>query len=104
MTPWTVACQAPLSMGFSRQEYRIRLPFPSPGDLPNPGIEHKSLMSPALAGRSFTTSATWEAPTLVFLPGEFHVQSVRGVSKSQIQPSNEHKFSNKSVDKLVENT
>ena len=39
MTPWTVAGQAPLSMGFSRQEYWSGLPFPSPGDLPNPGIE-----------------------------------------------------------------
>ena len=39
MTPWTVACQAPLSMGFSRQEYWSGLPFPSPGDLPDPGIE-----------------------------------------------------------------
>ena len=38
-TPWTVAYQAPPSMGFSRQEYWNRLPFPSPGDLPNPGIE-----------------------------------------------------------------
>ena len=39
VTPWTVACRAPPSMGFSRQEYRSGLPFPSPGDLPNPGIE-----------------------------------------------------------------
>jgi len=38
-TPWTVVCQAPLSLGFSRQEYWSGLPFPSPGDLPNPGIE-----------------------------------------------------------------
>ena len=38
-TPWTVACQVPLSMGFSRQEYWSGLPFPSPGDLPDPGIE-----------------------------------------------------------------
>ena len=38
-TPWTVACQAPLSMGFLRQEYWSGLPFPSPGDLPNPGTE-----------------------------------------------------------------
>ena len=38
-TPWTVACQAPLSMGFSRQEHWSGLPFPSPGDLPNPGIK-----------------------------------------------------------------
>ena len=41
-TPWTVACQAPLSTGFSRQEYWSGLPFPSPGDLPNPGIEPES--------------------------------------------------------------
>ena len=39
LTPWAVACQAPLSMGFSRQEYWSGLPFPSPGDLPDPGIE-----------------------------------------------------------------
>ena len=42
MTPWTVAYQAPLSMGLSRQEYWSGLPFPSPGDLPNPGIEPRS--------------------------------------------------------------
>ena len=41
-TPWTVVCQTPPSMGFSRQEYWSRLPFPSPGDLPNPGIESGS--------------------------------------------------------------
>ena len=41
-TPWTVAYQAPPSMGFSRQEYRSGLPFPSPGDLPDPGIEPTS--------------------------------------------------------------
>ena len=54
------ACQAPLSMGFLRQEYWSRLPCPPPGDLPDPGIEPASLTSPALAGRFFTTSATWE--------------------------------------------
>ena len=54
-TPWTVACQAPLSLEFSRQEYWSGLPFPTPGDLPNPGIEHASLVSPALAGGFFTT-------------------------------------------------
>ena len=47
--PWTVACQAPLSMEFSRQEYWSGLPFPSPGDLPNPGIEPGS---PALQADS----------------------------------------------------
>ena len=52
MTPWTVACQAPLSMRFPRQEYRSGLPFSSLGDLPDPGIE---AMSPALAGGFFTT-------------------------------------------------
>ena len=48
-------------MGFSRQEYWSGLPFPPPGDLPDLGIETVSLASPALAGRFFTTSATWEA-------------------------------------------
>ena len=52
---------APLSKGFSRKEYWSGLPFPPPGDLPNPGIEPMSLTSPALAGGFFTTSATWEA-------------------------------------------
>ena len=50
-TPWTVAHQAPLSMEFSRQEYWRGLPFPSPGDLPDPGIEP---VSPALQARFFT--------------------------------------------------
>ena len=57
-TLWTVAHQAPLSMGFSRQEYWSGLPCPPPGDLPNRGIEPTTLMSPALAGGFFTTSAT----------------------------------------------
>ena len=61
-TPWTIARQAPLSVGFSRQEYRSRLPCPSPGDLPNSGIEPASLRSLALAGRFFTTSAILSAP------------------------------------------
>ena len=60
-TPWTVAHQAPLSMGFSRQKYWSGVPFPLPGDLPNPGIEPASFTSPALAGRFFTTSVAWEA-------------------------------------------
>ena len=54
-TPWTVACQAPLSTEFSRQEYWSGLPFPMPGDIPNPGIEPTSLVSPALADRFFTS-------------------------------------------------
>ena len=60
VTPKTVACQAPLSTEFSRQEYWSGLPFPPPGDLPNPGIKPASLMSPALGGGFFTISATWE--------------------------------------------
>ena len=63
VTPWTVALQAPLSLGFSRQEYWNGLPCPSPGHLPNPGIESTALRSPALGGRFFTTNATWEAPS-----------------------------------------
>ena len=54
-TLWTVALQAPLFTGFSRQEYWSGLPFPSPGDLPSTGIEPKSPVSPVLAGRFFTT-------------------------------------------------
>ena len=57
-----VAHQVPLSMGFSRQEYWSGLPCPPPGNLPNPGIEPAFLTSPALTGRFFTTSATWENP------------------------------------------
>ena len=60
-TPWTIACQARLAMGLPRQEYQSRLLCPPSGDLPNPGVEPMSLASPALAGRFFTTSATWEA-------------------------------------------
>ena len=55
-TTWTAAHQAPLSMEFSRQEYWSGLPFLSPGDLPDPGIEHVSPVSPALVGRFFTTA------------------------------------------------
>ena len=55
-TPWTVARQAPLSMGFSRQESWSGLPRPPPGDLPNPGIEPTSPMSPALQADSLRLS------------------------------------------------
>ena len=60
-TLWTTACQAPLSMGFFRQEYWGGFLCPPLGDLPNPGIESTSLTSPALAGGFFIISATWEA-------------------------------------------
>ena len=59
----TLAHQAPLSVGFSKQEYLSWLPCPPLGDLPNPGIKSTSLMSPALACSFFTTSAAWEAHT-----------------------------------------
>ena len=62
-TPWTAACQAPLPMGFSRQEDWSGLPCPPPGDLPDPGIESASVMSPALARGFFTPRVTHrEAP------------------------------------------
>ena len=69
MTPWTVACQAPLSMGFPRQEYWSGFPFPSLGDLPDPGIEPAS---PALAGRFFTAGP----------PGKPHY--ARGMGQKQL--------------------
>ena len=62
VTPWIVARQAPLSRGSSRQEYWSGLPCPPPGDLLHPRIKPASLISPALAGEFFTTSATWKAP------------------------------------------
>ena len=55
LTLRTVAYQVPLSMGFARQEYWSRLPFPTPRDLPSPGIESVCLVSVARAGRSFST-------------------------------------------------
>ena len=58
--PWTLAHQTPLSMEFYRKEYWNGLPLPTPGDLPNPGIEPKSPMSTPLAGRFFTTNTIWE--------------------------------------------
>ena len=87
-TSWTVAHQAPLSMGFSRQENWSGLPCPPPGDLPDPGIELMSLF-PALAGGFFTTSITWEAsddrtPDVIFthqkvLPFCFQFKSAFGL-------------------------
>ena len=72
---WTVACQASLSMGFSRPEYWSGLPYPSPGDLPNQGIKPASLTSPALAGGFFITNATWEAPEIYY--GMFQTSKIR---------------------------
>ena len=61
VTPWTVAHQAPLAMGFSKQEYWRELPFSSPEDLPDPGIELTSPESPALQADSLGLSH-WESP------------------------------------------
>ena len=60
-TPWTEVCQVPMSMEFSKQGYWNGLPVPPLRDLPNPGIEPKSLGSPELAGEFFTTTTTWKA-------------------------------------------
>ena len=62
VTSWTVAGQAPLSMGCTRQEYWSGLSYPPPGDLLDPEIKAMSLTSPALVDGFFTTGATWEAP------------------------------------------
>ena len=61
VTPWTVARQGRLPVGFSSKEHWTGLPCPPPGDLPEPGIKPGSLTSPVLAGELFTTSTTWEA-------------------------------------------
>ena len=84
---WTVAHQAPPSTGFSRQEYWSGLPFPSPADLPDPGIKPEFLASPAMAGKFFANCSTWEYrrrqwhPTAVLLPGKSHgLRSLVGCS------------------------
>ena len=90
-TPWTVAHQAPPSMGFSRQECWSGLPFPSPGDLPHLGIKCASCTAPALAGWFFTSGPTRahgssrpraEGP---FHPGESH--AVAFVRETRPSPS-----------------
>ena len=67
----TIDHVAPLFMGLFRQEYRSGLPFPLSGDLPYPGIEPMSLVSPALAGGFFTTSATWKATSTTLFAKKF---------------------------------
>ena len=70
---WTVACQVPLSMGFSRQEYWSGLPCSFPGDLPDPGIKPVSLTPPALAGGFFTTSTIGESPCMYVCIAEEYI-------------------------------
>ena len=80
--PWTVAHQAPLSMGFSRQEYWSGFPCPPPGNLSDPGIQPPSLMY-GLAGGFFTISATWETFLLI---DPKCVQFSRSVMSNSSQP------------------
>ena len=68
VTPWTVACQVPLSMEVFRLEYRSGLAFLSPEDCPHPGIESMSPASPALAGRFFTTAPS-RKPHISYIAG-----------------------------------
>ena len=78
VTLQTMARQVPLSMGFSRQEYRSVLPFPPPWDPHNPEIKAASLVSPALASEFFIPSATWEAQSLVKSLGQKNRQDTIG--------------------------
>ena len=82
VTPWTAACQAPLSMGLSRQEYWCVLPCPPAGDLPNPGIEPTSLMFPTLAGRFLTTTPP---KTQTFWPSQYFSNTLVNAFKSKVQ-------------------
>ena len=77
VTPRTVACQAPLSMGFSKRDYWSGLPFPPPGDLPHPGVK---LASPVSAGGFFTTEPTGK-PLI-----RYSVQFSRSVVSDFLQP------------------
>ena len=75
VTPWTVVHQAPLSMGFSRQDYQNGLPFTAPEDLPDWRIEPESLVLPALAGRFFTTAPPGK-PCITYMESLIHKHSV----------------------------
>ena len=77
VTPWTVDHQDPLSMVLSRQEYWSGLPFPTPGDFPNPEIELTSLASPVLACGFFTTRATWEAQWVIISNSDTVILTLR---------------------------
>ena len=69
-----VARQAPLCLGFFREEHWSGLPFPSPGDLPNPGLEPTSIMNPALAGRLFTTAPPGNPNNHLYTPRLYPTQ------------------------------
>ena len=76
-TQWTVAYPAPLSMGSSRQKYWTGFPHSPSGDLPDPGTEPASLLSPALAGGFFTTSATWKVLIWIYRVGYLCERNLR---------------------------
>ena len=90
--PWIVPHQAPLSMEFFRQEYRSGSPVPTPGYLPNPGIKPASLVSPALAGRFFTTSATLGSPVSLTSDSIKLNPHIGRVKSSQALEANKHWF------------
>ena len=87
------------SMGFSSQQHWNGLPFPSPGDLPNPGIKLASLASPALAGSFFTTSATWEsqsAPLPILITSSYYIRHLNNIP-SDINLTGDFAFSVKNL-------
>ena len=85
---WTVTCQAPLSMGFSRQEFWSELPCPPPGDLPDAGIKPASLVSSASASVFFTTSGTWETE----LQGQADPSFIHSTSICEDSSSHRHQL------------
>ena len=85
-TLWTGACQAPLSIRFYRQEYWSGLPFPSPKDLPDPGIKPTSLMSPALTGRFFYHQRHLGSPLALIYSSKFLYLNIVPSSPSSFPP------------------
>ena len=88
-TPWTVACQAPESMGFSRQEYWSGLPFPTPRDLPNPEMEPECPVASVLAGGFLTTAPLGKDIPCVL--GTFHLLPCSCLTKSNPHFTNKKK-------------
>ena len=96
VTPWTAAHQAPLSTGFFRQEYWSGLPFPIAGDLPNPGIEPTSLVSPALAGRFLTNESLRKPQNTKYLG--INLRRIHNISEENTETL--YKHTNKDMNKL----
>ena len=102
-TPWTAAGQVSLSMGFSRQEYWSGLPFPTPRDLPNPGIQPMSLAPPALAGRFFTTALPGKPQSFIHSPIKY-THGKLCLKASSLTTIRKHKVMGKSLDAGVRQT